>query len=166
DRNLAAREWQHDRLAHELAETIVSWVNGNGRIAEHRFGSCSGDSYPLIAVLDWILEVIEFSGLRQLLDFEIGEHRLVLRAPVNDAVAAIDQTVLVATHKHVAHDARKVFVHRELLARPVDRVANAAHLYGDLSARLAFPLPNTFDKLLAPEIVTRLAFLLQRARDH
>ena len=115
---------------------------------------------------DWILEVIEFSGLRQFLDFEIGKHGLILRTPVNDPVAAIDHSLFVQPHEHFAHRARQILVHRELLARPVDRSAFATHLHGDLSARFVFPLPNALDKLLAPEIVPRLPFLLQRARDH
>ena len=58
-----------------------------------------------------------------------------------------------------------VGVHREVLARPVHRVADAAHLPGDGVAAVLLPLPDAGDEILAPDVVAALAFVLQLALD-
>ncbi len=132
--NLAIRERQQDSLAHYVFITLVVWIDGDGCVAEHCLGTRRGYGYTRVAVFDRILEIVELPGLRKFFDFEIRKHRLVLWAPVNNTIAAIDPAFVIQTHEDLAHDPRQIFVHRELLARPVDRSAFATHLHGDLSA--------------------------------
>ena len=86
--------------------TLVVWIDSDGRVAQHclrpRCGNCDAGG----AVLHWILKVIELSLLRIFLHFEIGEHRLIVRTPVDDPFAAIDQSVIIQTHKDFADYAR------------------------------------------------------------
>ncbi len=49
--------------------------------------------------------------------------------------------------------------------RPVDAVAEAAHLAEDLAAGLGLPLPDALDERLAAEVVAGLALLGQLALD-
>ena len=54
------------------------------------------------------------------LDLEIGECRLVLRAPVHDPVAAVDPALAVEVHEPAHHRRVVARVHREALPPVVE----------------------------------------------
>ena len=56
-------------------------------------------------------------------------------------------------------------VHGEALARPVDAVAELAHLAEDPAAGLLLPLPDPLDERLAAEVVPGQALLGELALD-
>ncbi len=103
-------------------------------------------------------------GLRDHL--EVGQRRVQHRVPVHETLAAIDQPVLVQAHEDFEHGRGEACVHREAVARPVDRVAEPAHLARDRVARFLFPLPHALDEFLAAEVVPRPAVGGKLALDH
>ena len=98
--------------------------------------------------------------------FQIRKHRLVVGTPVDDAISAIDQALVIQAYEGLTHGARKILVHREPFARPIDRRAFAPYLIQNLSAVFLLPLPDSLDELFASQVVSRLPFLLQLARNH
>src|SRR5207302_11262096 len=68
--------------------------------------------------------------------------------------AAVDQAFDVQAHAHRAHGTAALLVHREALARPVDGIAEPAHLARDGAAVLLFPLPDPRHERLTPKVVT------------
>jgi len=116
DRHETAGERQPDLLADEVLVALVCGVNGDGRVTEHRFRTRRRDDHVAAAVRERIAQVPQAAGLGLRDHFEIGQRRVQHRVPVHEALAAIDQTVLVQAHKDFEHGCREPFVHREAVA--------------------------------------------------
>ncbi|MNN26403.1 hypothetical protein D3C81_1399080 [compost metagenome] len=89
-----------------------------------------------------------------------------LGVPVDQALAAVDQAVLVQAHEGFLDRLGEALVHGEALARPVHRGAEAADLPGDGAAGLFLPLPDLLEELLAAEVVARQVLRGQLALHH
>ena len=113
-----------------------------------------------------VLDVDELRVALLALDFQVGQHRLAARAPVHDAVVAIDQSLVVEPHEDLAHRAGQPLVHREAQARPVARGAQLLELTDDRAAGLLLPLPDARHEGLAPEVLLGLALGGQLALHH
>src|SRR5262249_10708730 len=95
------------------------------------------------------------------------------RIPIDQALAAIDQSLFAHAHEDFYDGARHLLVHREVARAlpfgvriaPVCGRPESPHLAGDGGARLLPPLPDTLDERLAPEVVPRSAFGLKLALD-
>ena len=88
------------------------------------------------------------------------------RAPVDDPVRAVDPAPLVEVDEEAHHRADVAVVHREALARVVERGAEAAELAHDHAAVLAQPLPDLLDERVAAELLPRRALLHELPLDH
>ena len=100
------------------------------------------------------------------LDLEIGNRRLAPRTPVDDVLAAINQSFFIQPDENLDHRARKVFIHREVFAVPIDRRAQPLHLVEDRAAVMPLPLPDALDKSFAPQVAALLAFRRQLPLHH
>jgi hypothetical protein len=92
-----------------------------------------------------------------MLDLEVAERGATSRAPVDEALRAIDQPLFIEANEGLAHRLGQPFVHGEALALPIARRAHDLELLDDAIAVLLFPLPDALVELLASEIVARLA---------
>ena len=99
------------------------------------------------------------------LDLEVGDRRLVERAPVDDPVGAVDPPAIpeMGEEREDGPDVR--LVHREALARVVERGAEAPVLAHDRAPRLLQPLPRARDERLSAEIVPRQPLLRELLLD-
>ena len=68
--------------------------------------------------------------------------------------------------KNLAHRAREILVHREILAIPIYRGPEPFHLIENRAAIVPFPFPHALNKSLAPHVTSLLAFAGQLAFDH
>ncbi len=91
-------------------------------------------------------------------DLEVGDRRLVERAPVHDAVRPVDPAALPEPDEERHHRPDVVVVHRETLARVVERAAEPPELAHDRASCLLEPLPRALDERLASDVVAREAF--------
>ena len=82
-------------------------------------------------------------------------------APVDDALAAVDQTVVVPVAKDLAHGLRVVLVHGKALVIKVDGAAHALDLLDDDAAVLVGPVPAGVDKLIATDLQAADALALE-----
>src|SRR5207248_11551220 len=118
-RDLPVHQQQQNFFADEMLVAFVFRVYGNGGITQH--GLRSGSSHHNgFAVADGIADLVQLSGNFFVHHFEIGDGRHATGTPVHDVVAAVNQSIFVQPDEGLAHRTRQVFVHREVLALPVD----------------------------------------------
>ena len=102
-----------------------------------------------------------------LLHFEIGDRGVQHRVPIDETLVLIDQPLAIELDEHLQHRARKPFVEREPLARPIAGGPEPLQLLDDDSAELGLPLPDALQKFLAAHLAAaRLLALHQLALDH
>src|SRR5262249_51223411 len=91
-------------------------------------------------------------------DLEIRDHGVHDRIPIDQPLVAVDQPFPIQLHENSAHRSRQSRIHREPLAAPIRRRAEAAQLAGNRSARLLLPLPYALDELLTPDFALGSTF--------
>ena len=100
------------------------------------------------------------------LDLEVGDRRLVVRAPVDDPVRAVDPPRVPQPHEVRHHGVDVAVVHREALARVVERAAEPAELAHDHAAGALEPRPGALEERLAADLLPRGALGDQLLLDH
>ena len=160
DRDTAAGQRQLDLGAHQMRIAFVVGMHRDGGVAEHGLdpGGCHGDR--AVTDRDQLALVV------RMIDFNVRQGGEAARTPVDDALGPIDQAVVVEPLEDGADRTRRAGVHREALTRPVDAVAEPAHLGEDPAAVLGLPLPDPLDERLPTEVFARHAFLAKLALDH
>src|SRR3546814_5858837 len=93
-------------------------------------------------ISDWSSDVCS----SDLLHRQVRNRGAELRVPVDEALVAIEQALVVKLDEHLDDGGGKALVHREALVRPVARRAQAAELPGDLAARLRLPFPDMLER--------------------
>ena len=89
-----------------------------------------------------------------------------MRAPVDDAVALVDEALFIQLAECLAHGLGAALIHGEAAAIPVAGHAERLLLLNDAIAVLLFPRPDALQKRVAPEIVAGQAlFLAQHLLD-
>ena len=97
--------------------------------------------------------------------FRIRQSRLAAGTPVDDPIAAIDQSLFIEIDKYFPHRTRTILIHRERKARPVAGNTHLFHLFHDASAVFFFPCPGTLEKFFTADILFRQAFFLHLLDD-
>ena len=167
DRDFAPDERKPHLLADQVAVALVFGMHGHGRVAQHRLGARRGDRDVAAAVNERVADVPEVAVLLDVVHLLVRERGLVHRAPVDQVVAPIDESLIVKPDEGLLHGPREAFVHREARARPVAGVAQPTLLLQDNVAVLLLPLPDALQEGLTAQIVPRLTlFVAQLALDH
>ena len=166
--NRTAANRNNDIFADNVFITFVFIGNGDGRIAEQRFGTrCRNRHKASLFPFDGIIKVPHFADDFALFDFQIGNRRLQIRIPVNQTFRAVNQSFFIQRYKLLTHGAAKSFVHCKTFARPIQRSPQTAQLIGDLAAGFGFPFPDLFNKLFTSQIMSGNAvFGQQTFNDH
>jgi hypothetical protein len=144
DRDLAADERQHHGGAHDVAVALVVRVHRHARVAEHRLGTGGGDHDVVAAAHrlgERIAEVPQVAVEVLVLHLDVGKRGRAPRAPVDDALAPVDESLVVPVDEDLAHRRLVRRVHREPLVGVVARAAHRLELADDGRAVLTAPLP-------------------------
>lgn len=163
DRDRAVGQRQLDVPADQVLVALVVGVDGDGGVTEHRLGAGGGDDDGLVALP--VLHGDELAVVLLVLDLDVRDRGEAARAPVDDALGAVDQPVVVHPLEDGLDGLGQALVHGEPLTGPGDALAEAAHLAGDLAAGLVLPLPDTLDEGLTAQVVAGLALLAELALD-
>ena len=161
DGNLAVDDGQLHRGADELLLVVVLRRNGHTSVAQHGFGARGGHHDVLLAIDGLgqrVAQVPQMAVLFLVLGLVVGDGGGAVRAPVHDALAAVDQPVMVPVAKHLANCRGVVWIHREVGVGEVDGAAHALDLLDDVPTVLARPIPARLDELLAADLTARDAF--------
>jgi hypothetical protein len=102
--------------------------------------------------------VVQRAGCLVALRLLIGKRREAARAPVDDAVSAVDQSTLVEAHERLAHRHAQLGAEGVCRARPVGTRADGLELLKNDAAGLFHETGGALDELLAAEIVARKSF--------
>src|SRR5271157_5963893 len=149
-----------------LRVTLIGGVHRDRRVAQHRLRARGRYRNKFIGSNDGIPDLPKLPRDVFVLHFEIRNRRLASRTPVHDVLSAINQPLFIQPDEHLAHRMRKVLVHGEVLASPIDRRAQPLHLVEDRAAILALPFPDALHKFFAPHLAPLLAFFRKLALDH
>ena len=93
---------------------LVVGVHGDGGVTEHRLGAGRRDDEAVLALA--VADGDELAVVVLVLDLDVGERRQAARAPVDDALGAVDQPVVVEPLEDGLDGAGQALVHREALA--------------------------------------------------
>ena len=167
DRNLPVHNRQDHGFADEVAVLLIVRVDRHRGIAEHGLGTGGGHlDIRARLPLDGVAHMPEAAGLLGINHLGVRERREAVRAPVDDAVAAVNQPLFVKLDKHLAHRARAALVKGEALAGPVTGGAQLFELPRDARLVLVLPMPDPLEEFLPPQVVPGQALLLAQALLH
>ena len=164
DGDLAVDDGELDGLTHEGGLLGVLRGDGNARVAEHGLGARGGDDDVVLAVDrlgQRVAQVPQMALLVLVLGLVVRDSGGAVGAPVDDALAAVDQAVVVPIAEHLAHGLGVVLVHGETLVIKVDGAAHALDLLDDDAAVLVGPIPAGVDKLVATDLQAADALALE-----
>ena len=157
---------QNQRLADQMPGCLIIRVDRNGGITEHGFraGGCHLD----IAVLtfDGILDVPEEAGLLGVFDFCVRQCRGAVRTPVDDAVTAVNQSLIIEIDEHFPHGTGAAIVHGKALARPIAGGTQLFELPCNACLVGVLPRPYAAQEFLTSEVVARLSLVHAQALLH
>ena len=164
DGDLAVDDGKLDGLTHEGGLLGILRGDGNARVAEHGLGARGGDDDVILAVDrlgQRVAQVPKVALLVLVLGLVVRDGGGAVGAPVDDALAAVDQTVVVPVAEDLAHGLRVVLVHGKALVIEVDGAAHALDLLDDDAAVLVGPIPASVDKLVAADLQAADALTLE-----
>ena len=118
--DLAIHQRQQNSLSMQVPVAFIFFVYRDGDIAQHGLGTCGSNRNRFLASDHRIANFIQFPGNFLVLHFEIRNRRLAAGTPVDDVLPAIDQSFFIQADKDFTHRARKILVHGEVLAVPID----------------------------------------------
>ena len=119
DRQLPLDNRQDGLLANERSIAFVVRMYGDCGVGDDRLRPGRRDRDRSVPVRERIGEVPQAALLVPMLHFQVRDRCLAAGAPVDQALATIDQAFLVQLVKDRPHGFRRAFVHREALARPI-----------------------------------------------
>ena len=164
DGNLAVDDGELDGLTHKGGLLGVLRRDGNARVAEHGLGARGGDDDVVLAVDrlgQRVAQVPQVALLVLVLGLVVRDSGSAVRAPVDDALATVDQSVVVPVAEDLAHGLGIVLVHGEALVVEVDGAAHALDLLDNDAAVLVGPVPAGVDKLVATDLQAADALALE-----
>ena len=164
DGDLTVDDGELDGLAHKGSLLGVLRGDGDARVAEHGLGARSGDDDVILAVDrlgQRVAQVPQVALLILVLGLVVRDSSGAVRAPVNDALAAVDQTIVVPVAEHLAHGLGVVLVHGKALVIKVDGAAHTLDLLDDDAAVLVGPIPAGVYKLVATDLQAANALALE-----
>ena len=166
DRDAPIGQRQRDLLTLQVTVAIVVRVNRNRGVTEHGLRPCRRDDDVPAAVRQRIPDVPQvtlfFFGQHLQIGYRCAQHGI----PVDQTLAAIDQSFFIELNEGLADCLRAAVVHREALVLPVHRSAHAPELLRDGAAGDFLPFPDALDELFAPEILPRQPFGVDLAFHH
>ena len=126
DRDSPADHRQLDVAADQVPVAVVVRVHDDGGVAQHRLDARGRDDDRVVAVA--VADRDQLAVDLVVLDLDVGDHAAQRRRPVDHALGAVDQAVVEHPLEDGPDGAVEPVVHREALARPVDALAEPAHL--------------------------------------
>ena len=164
DGDLAVDDGELDGLTHEDGLLGVLRGDSDTRVAEHGLGARGGDDDVVLAVDrlgQRVAQVPKVALLVLVLGLVVRDGGGAVGAPIDDALAAIDQAVMIPITEDLAYGLRVVLVHGEALVIEVDGAAHALDLLDDDAAVLVGPIPAGVDKLVATDLQAADALALE-----
>ncbi len=149
DGDLLVQQGQDDMAAVQMSIAGVIAVDGNGGIAQHGLGTGGSQFQHLAGLLDRVEQVPEAAVLFLILHLGVGNGGVAVGAPVDHAVAAVDEALVVQADKDFLDSLRAALVHGEALTLPVAAAAQLLELADDAVAVFGLPGPGALQEAVA-----------------
>ena len=159
DGNLPVDKGQHHMAAVQVSIALIRRIDGHSGVAQHGFRAGGSQLQQFAGLLHRIQQVPEMTVHFLMLHLSVGNSGLALGAPVHQAVAAVDEALLIQAAEGFPHGLGAALVHGEALAAPVAAHAHAALLMHNASAVLFLPLPGTLEESLPAQAFLGQALL-------
>ena len=153
--DLAVDDGKHDLLAHQVLVALILRGDGHAGVAEHGLGTrgCHHDVLDAVNRLDKrVAKVPQVTLLILVLGLVIGDGGGAIGAPVDDALSAIHDAIVVPVGKHLSHGLGELGAHGELLVIVVARATHGGNLVHDGGAVFAPPLLARLDEGLTADL--------------
>ena len=154
NRDFAVHNRQNAGLADEVLVALIVRIDGNAGIAHEGLRTGGRNNEVARAVCERIADVPQLARLGFVLNLSVGQRSCAVRTPVDDAVALVDEALVVQVYEYLTDRLGAAFVHGEALAVPVAGRAELFQLADDAVAELVLPVPDALKELLAAKVVT------------
>ena len=144
----------------------VVWVNGNGRVSQHRLRSRRSHMDELVPVDDGVANGPQRPLAVFVFDFVIGERRFGDGIPVDEVLTPVNQPLIKQQFKHVTNGFGTLFIHAEPETLPITASSHGADLFEDGCQALFLPDPNVLEKLLAGKFESVFALCFEEMFFH
>ena len=174
-RDFAVAQGQVDELADQVLVAFVVGVHAQRAVGQHRLRARRGNVHAaqrcaigsgLRTVAERVQDVPHEAVALFAFHLKVGDRALQNRVPIDQALATVNQALLIELHKGFGDRFGQLGVHGEVFAAPVHAVAHAAHLGGDGVATLFLPLPDLVCKGLAAQVMAADFLVSQLALHH
>ena len=118
-RNASSNERKSYVFADEVLISFVVRVYRNRSISEQCFRTCGSNLNESAAAYERITDVPEVAVLLAVVNLGVGDGCFAVRTPVDDSLAAIDESLFVKAVEHLANCLGAAFVKGESFSRPV-----------------------------------------------
>ena len=163
--NFAPHQRQNQRFAHDIPIALIIRVYRHGGIAQQRLRAGGGKFQIPAPVLERVAQMPEVPRFFLIFHLRVGDGGQAFRAPVDDALSAVDQPLVIQAHKHFFHRGGASVVQREALSCPVAGGAKAFELLHNAPAVLLFPCPCAREEPVTPKVVFGHAFFAHGLHD-
>ncbi len=153
-------------LANKRFVAFIGRMDSHRGVAEHGFRSGRGHHHFTLAINEGICHVVEFGIGLAVLYLYVGYGGMAARAPVDHAVAAVDESIPIETNEGLQHCVRIVGIHGKAIALPVKGETQGAKLFLDGSTIVLFPVPCPLQELLPPQVVAAQTFRSHISLNH
>ena len=165
DGDFLIQQRQDDRAAVQVGIAGILAIDGHGGITQHGFGTGGGQLQLLAGLLDGVEQMPEAAVLLLVFYLGIADGGIAGGAPVDHAVAAVDEALIVQALKHQLHRTGAALIEGEALPLPVAAGAELFELADDAPAVLAAPFPGALQKAVTSDLLLGDTFLAHGFHD-
>ena len=115
----AAGQRQFDQFTDHMFIALVLGIDRDCAVTQHGLRACGGDHQMTPAVAQGVAHVPHESVLLLVQHFEIGDGGVQFGIPVDQAFAAVDQSLFVEADKNLFNCVGEPFVHGEAFVLPI-----------------------------------------------
>ncbi|MBA7599405.1 hypothetical protein ES703_06438 [subsurface metagenome] len=98
-----ANDRQDSFSAQKVPVAIILWVYRHGGVAEDGLRASGGHCNKAILIGEGVADIVEMSHLLLMFHLQVGEGGGATRAPVNDALPAVNEALLIKADEGGAH---------------------------------------------------------------
>ena len=150
--NFPADQRQNCGFAHKFCKAFIFGVHGNAAVAQHGFGTGGCHDDVLVRTLDGVTDMPQMAGFLHVLHLGIAQCGGAVGAPVDDALALINQALFVQVAEHFPHGLCAGIVHGKPQTVPVAGAAQCFQLFNDAVAEFVLPSPDFVQELFTTQI--------------
>ena len=165
NRNPSAHQRQDAIFSDQMLVPPVLRVHRNGGIAQKRFGSCGGHLQIAASAHQRVADVPEMALLLLIVHFGVGNGGPAVGAPVDDALASVNQALFIKLYKDLFHRPGAALVHGEALSGPIAGGAHFLQLRHDPIAVFFLPVPCPLQKFLSAQVLLGQALFAHGLHD-